>query len=80
LHDAADEVGAGSQTAAAESAPRLELAARKHAADLLVIGSSRRGRMGQILAGGVALRLLPGAPCAAALPPAAYAASRAGLE
>jgi hypothetical protein len=42
---------------------RLELAARNHAADLLVSGSSRRGRVGQILAG-VALRLLPGAPCA----------------
>jgi hypothetical protein len=72
LHDAADEVGAGSQTAVAESAPGLELAARNHAADLLVIGSSRRGRVGQILAG-AALRLLPGAPCSVALPPPGYA-------
>jgi hypothetical protein len=72
LHDAADEVGAGSQTAVAESAPGLELAARNHAADLLVSGSSRRGRVGQILAG-VALGLLPGAPCSVALPPPGYA-------
>jgi hypothetical protein len=72
LHDAADEVGAGSQTAVAESAPGLELAARNHAADLLVIGSSRRGQVGQILAG-VALGLLPGAPCSVALPPPGYA-------
>jgi len=43
-------------------------------ADLIVLGSSRRGPVGRILAGSIALQLLHGAPCAVAVAPVDYAA------
>ncbi|MBN1528097.1 MAG: universal stress protein [Thermoleophilaceae bacterium] len=55
------------------AATGLERAAREEGADLIVLGTSRRGRVGQIMAGGVALRLLHGAPCAVAIAPAGVA-------
>jgi nucleotide-binding universal stress UspA family protein len=41
--------------------------------DLLVVGSSRRGRWGRVLLGDDALASLDGAPCAVAVAPAGYA-------
>lgn len=41
-------------------------------ADLLVIGSSRRGRLGRILLGDDTREALAGAPCAVAIAPASY--------
>ncbi|MBN1528102.1 MAG: universal stress protein [Thermoleophilaceae bacterium] len=46
-------------------------------ADLLVVGSASAGRVGQLLAGNVALSLLHGSPCAVALAPKGYAESSA---
>jgi nucleotide-binding universal stress UspA family protein len=48
-------------------------AEQEHAA-LVVLGSSRRGRIGRVLAGTVAERLLHGAPCPVAVAPRGYAA------
>jgi nucleotide-binding universal stress UspA family protein len=42
-------------------------------ADLLVLGSSSRGPIGRVLAGGMATRLLHGLPCAVAVAPAGFA-------
>jgi nucleotide-binding universal stress UspA family protein len=41
-------------------------------AAMVVVGSSRRGRVGRVLAGGVAERLLTGASCAVAVAPRDY--------
>ncbi|HEU0023488.1 MAG TPA: universal stress protein [Thermoleophilaceae bacterium] len=41
-------------------------------ADLLVVGSSHRGGLGAVLAGGVGRALLQGAPCAVAVAPRGY--------
>ena len=71
--EAAEALGAAAVTVLADSpAGGLERAAVEHDANLLVVGSSSRGRVGQILAGGVALRLLHGAPFPVALPPAGF--------
>jgi nucleotide-binding universal stress UspA family protein len=47
-------------------------------ADLIVVGSSHRGRVGRVLAGSVAERLLHGAPCGVAIAPAGYVARETG--
>ena len=41
-------------------------------ADLVIVGSSRHSKLGQILAGNVGLGLLHGAPCAVAIAPRGY--------
>lgn len=50
-----------------------ELAEREHA-DLLVVGSSRRGLLGRVLVSDDTRAALNGAPCAVAVAPAGYAA------
>jgi nucleotide-binding universal stress UspA family protein len=47
--------------------------ARAEGADLIVVGSSHRGKLGRILPGSVGESLLRGAPCAVAVAPRAYA-------
>jgi nucleotide-binding universal stress UspA family protein len=42
-------------------------------ADLIVVGSSRHSKLGQVLAGNVGARLLHGSPCAVAVAPGGYA-------
>jgi nucleotide-binding universal stress UspA family protein len=50
----------------------LELIATEGAADAIVVGSTHRGKLGRVLAGGVAERLLAGAPCAVFVAPVGY--------
>lgn len=65
-----------------QSAARgLHDAAEEIEADLVVVGSCHRSRLGRVLAGSVAERLLHGAPCAVALAPRGFAdRAPTGLE
>jgi nucleotide-binding universal stress UspA family protein len=47
--------------------------ARERGADTIVVASSSRGRLGQVLCGTVATRLVHDAPCAVGVAPAGYA-------
>jgi nucleotide-binding universal stress UspA family protein len=49
-----------------------DVAEREHA-ELIVVGSSSRGRIGRVMPGSVGERLLHGAPCAVAAAPRGYA-------
>ena len=70
----ADGVGAEAEAFPSGSpASGLHGLAEEIAADLVIIGSSRHGKLGQILAGNVGLGLLHGAPCAVAIAPRGYA-------
>lgn len=51
------------------AAKALHEAAEEHRAGLLVVGSSRRGARGRVLAGDTATRLLSGSPCPVAVAP-----------
>jgi len=50
----------------------LHVYAESHGADLLVIGSTRRGLFGRVLIGDDTRQALNGAPCAVAIAPAGY--------
>jgi nucleotide-binding universal stress UspA family protein len=61
---------------AGTSLPRgLSALADELAGGLLVVGSSRRATVGRVLLGSAASRVVHGAPCAAAVAPAGYAAA-----
>lgn len=61
-----------------DSAPRaLHALAAAVGADLIVLGSSERGRIGRALLGGTAERVAQAAPCALAVAPRGYAPSAA---
>ncbi len=53
----------------------LHQLAEQGGADLLVIGSCRRGLLGRVLVGNDTIAALNGAPCAVAIAPAGYAAT-----
>ena len=53
--------------------------AREQGADLIVVGSSRRGSLGRALLGDDARESLDGAPCAVAIAPHGYAETLAPL-
>jgi nucleotide-binding universal stress UspA family protein len=53
----------------------LHQLAEQRGADLLVIGSCRRGLLGRVLVGNDTIAALNGAPCAIAIAPAGYAAT-----
>jgi nucleotide-binding universal stress UspA family protein len=73
LERAARTVDAEAQTLTGGSVPRgLQALAEENGADLIVVGSSHRGRVGRTLAGSVATGLLHGAPCAVAVAPRGY--------
>ena len=56
------------------SAPRaLHEFAEDEGADVIVIGSTHRGRLGRVLPGSVGERLLHGAPCAVLVAPSGFA-------
>jgi nucleotide-binding universal stress UspA family protein len=70
---AAEEAGATSRHADSSSVARgLHELAEEIGADLVVVGSSRYGTMGQTLLGNVAVSLMHGSPCAAAVAPSGY--------
>lgn len=62
-----DAIGGASAPAA------LNQVAEREDADLIVLGSSHRGTIGQILPGSTGERLLQGAPCAVTIAPLGYA-------
>ena len=57
----------------------LHQLAETTSADLLVVGSTRRGRFGRVLLGDDTRAALDGAPCAVAIAPAGYAGQTAGM-
>ena len=70
LERAANSVGAEAQTITTSSPARgLQELAEQLDSDLLVLGSARHGKAGQILAGSVAMSLLHGSPCSVAIAP-----------
>ena len=73
LEQAARSAGAGAETIASSSpAHGLHDYAEQAEADLVVLGSARHGKAGQILAGSVATSLLHGSPCSVAVAPHGY--------
>lgn len=56
----------------ASAARGLQEVAEDTGADLIVLGSSHRGKLGRMLAGGTAESLLRGAPCAVAVAPRGF--------
>lgn len=57
----------------------LHRTAEKEGASLIVVGGSSRSRLGRVLPGGTAERLLAGAPCPVGIAPRAYARDRDGI-
>jgi nucleotide-binding universal stress UspA family protein len=67
------QAGAEFSAVPAPSAPRaLQFLAEERKAAAVVVGSSHRGRVGRVLPGGTAERLLHGSPCPIAVPPMGY--------
>jgi nucleotide-binding universal stress UspA family protein len=76
LRQAAEPAGAKVEMVASTSAARgLHDFAEDGQVDLLILGSAKHGRAGQIVAGSVATRLLHGSPCSVAIAPHGYADS-----
>jgi len=67
--------GSPSLTLVADRSPAsaLQEAAEKQNAAAIVVGSSHRGALGRVVPGGIAQRLLSGAPCPVAVAPAGFA-------
>jgi nucleotide-binding universal stress UspA family protein len=73
LTDAASAVGATAYPVLSTSAARgLHELAEAVEADLVVVGSSRHGTLGQTLLGNVGVALMHGSPCAVGVAPAGY--------
>jgi nucleotide-binding universal stress UspA family protein len=75
LEAAAEALGSAEfqRAVAAGSVPAaLDRIAEAEGADLIVVGSTHRGKLGQVLPGSVGQRLLYGAPCAVAVAPNGY--------
>lgn len=73
LRAAADAVGAEVKHIPSSSPARgLHDAAEDTESDLILVGSSRHGRVGQILAGSTGVGLLHGAPCPVGIAPHGY--------
>jgi nucleotide-binding universal stress UspA family protein len=58
----------------------LRRAAERLDAALLVVGASHRGRIGRVVPGGLAERLLHAAPCAMAVAPRGYSGNALGIR
>jgi nucleotide-binding universal stress UspA family protein len=73
IQSIADEAGAEPEAFPSSSPARgLHELAEEIDADLIVVGSSRHSKAGQILAGNVGAQLLHGSPCAVAVAPRDY--------
>jgi len=66
-------------TFARSPADGLQRACHEEGAGLVTVGSTRRGRIGRLLAGTTGLALLSGAPCPVALAPLGYAATAGAI-
>jgi nucleotide-binding universal stress UspA family protein len=74
LERAADSVAATAQPVQSSSAARgLHELAEEIGADLIVVGSSKHGPVGQTILGNVGVALMHGSPCAVAIAPRGYA-------
>ena len=74
IERAAASVDAEAEAIPSSSAGRgLHALADELGADLIVVGSSHRSRMGQVLAGNVGMSLLHGSPCSVAVAPHGFA-------
>jgi nucleotide-binding universal stress UspA family protein len=70
IESVARRIGAESRWVVSDSAAHgLHAAAERGEADLLIVGSSHRGAMGQIFPGSTGYRLLHGSPCPVAVAP-----------
>ena len=79
VEDAARSVGAEPEAVPSSSPARgLHELAEEIGADLVLVGSARRGRVGQIVAGSTAVSLLHGSPCAVGIAPRGYGARGGG--
>ena len=73
IETAAKSVGAEAEAVPSSSPARgLHELAEEIGADLILVGSSRHGRVGQMLAGSTGLSLLHGSPCAVGIAPDGY--------
>jgi nucleotide-binding universal stress UspA family protein len=73
IERAAELVGAEAEAIPSSSPARgLHELAEEIGADLIVVGSAHRGRVGQILVGSVGMRLLSGSPCSVAIAPLGF--------
>lgn len=73
IQSVADAAGAPAEAVPSSSPARgLHDLAEEIAADLVIVGSSRHSKVGQIMAGNVGLGLLHGSPCAVAIAPRDY--------
>ncbi len=80
IQTVADEAGAEAEAFPSRSVGMgLTGLAEEIDADLVVVGSSRHSKLGQLLAGNVGLSLLHGAPCAVAIAPRGYAEGPTGI-
>ncbi|HEU0023500.1 MAG TPA: universal stress protein [Thermoleophilaceae bacterium] len=74
IERAADSVGAEAEAMPSNSRARgLHDLAEEIGADLVVVGSSSHGKLGQVLIGNVALSLLHGSSCSVAVAPLGFA-------
>jgi nucleotide-binding universal stress UspA family protein len=81
LQRIAEWAGAKAEPGPGESpAQGLQLLAEELNPDIVVVGSSHRGRISQVLAGNIALRLLNGLDRPLAVAPAGYAEVAGGLR
>ena len=73
IEAAAKSVGAEAEATPSSSPARgLHRLAEEIGAELILVGSARHGRIGQILAGSTGIALLHGSPCAVGIAPSGY--------
>jgi nucleotide-binding universal stress UspA family protein len=73
IERAAESIGAEAEAIPSSSPARgLHELAEESGADLVVVGSSAHGKLGQVLGGNVALSLLHGSPCSVAVAPRGF--------
>jgi len=74
IRDAADDADGEARVFHSHSVAKgLTDLSEEISADLIVVGSSRRGKVGQVIAGNIARQVLHGARCAVAVAPVGYA-------
>lgn len=77
-HQPAEGGGAPEPVLSSSVTRGLHELAEERDADLVVVGSSRHGSVGEVLPGGTAIRLMHGSPCAVAVAPRGFAGAADG--